>query len=114
MDAVTEETMTDEQDLSIAEVCLTPRYIKDHPWVVTAVSGFLSAYFMEQPSFRVQRHFDEPESGMHVWRCEVPGTMKMSRLLRRLQADIPPCRYSLVETETTPHSRYVIDIPSDD
>lgn len=106
--------METDQDNILTEIRLTHCYIKDHPWVVTAVSGFLSAYFMEQPSFRVQRHFDEPESGMHVWRCEVPGTMKMSRLLRRLQADIPPCRYSLVETETTPHSRYVIDIPSDD
>ena len=105
--------MQDEQDLTIAEIRLTHRYIKDHPWVVSAVNGFLSAYFMEYPGFCVQRHFDEPESGMHVWRCEVPGTMKMTRLLRRLQADIPPCRYSLAATEETSLPRYLIDIPSD-
>ena len=65
------------QDITITELRLSYRYIKEHPWVVTAVNGFLSAYFMEQPSFRVQRHFDELESGMHVWICEVPITMKM-------------------------------------
>ena len=104
--------MPQEHDLNLSEICLTERYITEHPWVVTAVHGFLSAYFMEQPSFRVQRHFDEPESGMHVWLCEVPGTMNVSRLLRRLQADIPPCRYSLVSSDQTSPSRYLIDVPS--
>ena len=97
------------QDITVTELRLSYRYIKDHPWVVTAVNGFLSAYFMEQPSFRVQRHFDELESGMHVWICEVPGTMKMTTLLRRLQADIPPCRYSHVTTELAVPPQYVID-----
>ncbi|MBS0152318.1 MAG: hypothetical protein JSR31_15400 [Nitrospira sp.] len=97
------------EDVSVVELRLSYRYIKDHPWVVTAVNGFLSAYFMEQPSFRVQRHFDELESGMHVWICEIPGTMKMTTLLRRLQADIPPCRYSQVTTEPTGPPQYVID-----
>jgi len=102
---------TDQYNI-LTEIRLTYRYIKEHPWVVTAINGFLSAYFMEQPSFRVQRHFDEPESGMHIWICEVPGTMKMATLLRRLQADIPPCRYSLVPAEHTPHTTYLIDTPS--
>ncbi len=97
------------QDITITELRLSYRYIKAHPWVVTAVNGFLSAYFMEQPSFRVQRHFDELESGMHVWICEVPSTMKMTTLVRRLQADIPPCRYSLVTAEPPKPSQYVID-----
>ncbi len=105
--------MEAEQDTTTTEIRLSRRYIKDHPWVVTAINGFLSAYFMEQPGFRVQRHFDELESGMHVWLCEVPGTMKMSVLLRRLQADIPPCRYSLAAMEETPHPQYLIDTPSD-
>lgn len=100
-----------EQDNTITELRLSYRYIKEHPWVVTAVNGFLSAYFMEQPGFRVQRHFDELESGMHVWLCEVPGSMKMATLLRRLQADIPPCRYSLATVEQTPHPCYLIDTP---
>ena len=103
--------MQPEDDITITEIRLSSRYIKEHPWVVTAINGFLSAYFMEQPSFRVQRHFDEAESGSHVWLCEVPATMKMATLLRRMQADIPPCRYSLVTTEQLPHPCYLLDIP---
>jgi hypothetical protein len=101
--------MESEELITVTELRLTYRYIKDHSWVVTAINGFLSAYFMEQPSFRVQRHFDELESGMHVWICEVPSTMKMTTLLRRLQADIPPCRYSHGSTEPTSLPQYVID-----
>jgi hypothetical protein len=101
--------METEPNTTLTELRLSYRYIKKHPWVVTAVNGFLSAYFMEQPSFRVQRHFDELESGMHVWLCEVPTTMKMSTLLRRIQADIPPCRYSLNTAVPTDHPQYLID-----
>jgi hypothetical protein len=101
--------MESAEQITITELRLSYRYIKDHPWVVTAVNGFLSAYFMEQPSFRVQRHFDELESGMHVWICEVPSTMKMTTLVRRLQADIPPCRYSLVTPAPPSPPHYVID-----
>lgn len=92
------------------ELRLSYRYIKEYPWVVTAMSGFLSAYFMEQPGFRVLRHFDELESGMHVWICEVPGTMKMTTLLRRLQADIPPCRYSQTSVAPTNRLQYIVDV----
>lgn len=103
--------MEAEHIFMITELRLSSRYIKEHPWVVTAVNGFLSAYFMEQPGFRVQRHFDELESGMHVWLCELPDTMKMSTLLRRLQADIPPCQYSQLPTEQPAHPHYLIDLP---
>ena len=99
----------ESEEPAATELRLSYRYIKEHSWVVTAVNGFLSAYFMEQPGFRVLRHFDELESGMHVWICEVPGTMKMTTLLRRLQADIPPCRYS--QTSITPNRlQYVVDV----
>lgn len=101
--------MESEEQAAMTELRLSYRYIKEHPWVVTAVNGFLSAYFMEQPGFRVLRHFDELESGMHVWICEVPGTMKMATLLRRLQADIPPCRYSQVSEGPTNRPQYVVD-----
>jgi hypothetical protein len=101
--------MDSEEPTTITELRLSYRYIKEHPWVVTAVNGFLSAYFMEQPSFRVQRHFDELESGMHVWICEVPSTMKMATLLRRLQADIPSCRYSQTTAEPINRPQYVVD-----
>ena len=49
---------------------------------------------MEQPGFRVQRHFDELESGMHVWLCEVPAATTMTRLLKRLKADLPAFRHT--------------------
>jgi hypothetical protein len=101
--------MESEEQITTTELRLSYRYIKDHPWVVTAVNGFLSAYFMEQPSFRVQRHYDEMESGMHVWICDVPTTMKMTTLLRRLRADIPPCRYSQATTAPPGPPQYVID-----
>ena len=92
------------------EIRLTYRYIKAHPWTVQAITGFLSAYFMEKPGFAVQRHFDELESGMHVWLCEIPANMNMLSLLRRLQADIPPCRH-FPPLEQTARPQYVIDTP---
>ncbi len=102
----------DQQDNStVAELRLSYRYIKAHPWVVTAMNGFLSAYFMEQPSFRVQRHFDDLESGMHVWLCEVPATMKMERLLRRLKADIPVFQQTVTSLAPSARPQYLIDCP---
>jgi hypothetical protein len=92
------------------EIRLTYRYIKAHPWTVQAITGFLSAYFMEKPGFAVQRHFDDLESGMHVWLCEIPANMKMPSLLRRLQADIPPCR-QIPPLEQTARPQYIIDTP---
>ena len=102
--------MEPKEQITLTELRLSYRYITEHPWVVMAINGFLSAYFMEQPSFRVQRHFDELESGMHVWICAVPSTMKMTTLLRRLQADIPPCRYSHITPEPPAPPHYVIDV----
>jgi hypothetical protein len=101
--------MESEEQAAMTELRLSYRYIKEHPWVVTAVNGFLSAYFMEHPGFRVLRHFDELESGMHVWICEVPDTMKMTTLLRRLQADIPPNPYSPTTAPPTDSQHNVID-----
>jgi len=97
------------QDKQLVELRLSYRYVKEHPWVVQAINGFLSAYFMEQPSFRVQRHFDELESGMHVWLCEVPDTMKMERLLKRLKADIPPFQHTHIPSGPNARPQYVID-----
>jgi hypothetical protein len=103
--------MDSEQDGQLVEIRLSYRYVKAHPWVVTAINGFLSAYFMEQPSFRVQRHFDELESGMHVWLCEVPATMKMERLLRRLKADIPAFQQTATPSSASACAQYLIDCP---
>jgi hypothetical protein len=101
--------MNTGQEAQFVELRISYRYVKEHPWVVQAVGGFLSAYFMEQPSFRVQRHFEELESGMHVWVCEVPPTMKMHHLLRRLQADIPPFRRTEITSGPASVSQYLID-----
>jgi hypothetical protein len=101
--------MDTEQTSAMVEIRLTYRYATEHPWVVQAVNGFLSAYFMEKPGFRVQRHFDELESGMHVWVCDVPPDMKVLTLLRRLQADIPPCTYREIESKSPGPRQYVID-----
>lgn len=103
--------MDAEQSNQIVELRLTSRYINEHPWTVQAINGFLSAYFMEKPGFAVQRHFDDPESGMHVWLCDVPPTMKITVLLRRLQADIPPCRHLQPTTDPSARPQYVIDCP---
>ena len=96
-------------DSQLVELRLSYRYAKQHPWVTQAVNGFLSAYFMEHPSFRVQRHFDELESGMHVWLCEVPATMKMDRLLKRLKADIPPFQHTQAPSGHNARPQYGID-----
>lgn len=97
-----------EEDVHQVELRLSYRYAKEHPWAVQAVTGFLSAYFMEQPGFRVRRHCDELESGMHVWLCDVPASMKMGVLVRRLQADLPPFSTTHTAHESgRPH--YVID-----
>ncbi|HSA60993.1 MAG TPA: hypothetical protein VLE03_02040 [Nitrospiraceae bacterium] len=104
--------MEAEDETHVAELRLSYRYVKEHPWVVQAMNGFLSAYFMEQPGFRVQRHYDELESGMHVWLCEIPRTMKMSSLLRRLRADIPPCTYTETQPDPSAAARFLIDSPT--
>lgn len=93
------------------ELRMTYRYVQAHPWVVQAMTGFLSAYFMETPGFRVQRHFEDLESGMHVWLCDAPSTMKIPILLRRLQDDIPPCRYERIATHEPASPQYLIDSP---
>ena len=91
------------------ELRVSYRYVKEHPWVVQGITGFLSAYFMEKPGFQVQKHFDELETGMHVWICHVPPKMKFANLLRRLKVDIPPCHTYQQETPPEQPPQYVID-----
>ena len=93
------------------ELRLSYRYVQEHPWVVQAMTGFLSAYFMEKPDFRLQRHFEELESGMHVWVCDVPADMKVVALLRRLQDDIPPCRFRQAAIDPPARPQFLIDCP---
>lgn len=93
------------------ELRMSYRYVQAHPWVVQAVTGFLSAYFMEIPGFRVQRHVEDLESGTHIWVCDAPPTMNVRSLLKRLQVDIPPCRYIQPPTNPPARPQYVIDCP---
>ncbi|TAL09355.1 MAG: hypothetical protein EPO02_10405 [Nitrospirae bacterium] len=97
--------------MQVVELRTSYQYVKAHPWVVQAMTGFLSGYFMEKPGFRVQRHFEELESGMHVWVCEIPSGMKVLALLKRLQADLPACRYTQADTDLPSPPRYLIDCP---
>lgn len=93
------------------ELRVSYRYVQEHPWVVPAITGFLSAYFMEKAEFRVQQNFVELESGMHVWVCDIPPTMKVRTLLKRLQGDLPPCRYTQTETDPPARPQFLIDCP---
>jgi hypothetical protein len=100
----------DEQGTSqTVELRISYRYATQHPWVVQAVKGFLSAYFMEYPGFCVQRYLEELESGTHLWLCEVPSDMKFLRLLRRLKQDIPPCDAIEISADPPARTRYLID-----
>ncbi len=103
--------MDEQKPAEIIELRVSSRYVTKHPWVVQAIGGFLSAYFMEQPEFRVQRHREEPESGAYLWICEVPATMKLQRLLRRLKEDIPPCQTQQISTDLPTPACYLIDCP---
>jgi len=100
----------DSESSQIAELRISYRYVKQHAWVIQALNGFLSAYFVEQPEFRVQRHFEDLESGMHVWVCEIPAPSTMSRLLRRLKADVPAFRCTELH-DAAGRPQYVIDCP---
>lgn len=104
-------TMDEHESVQVVELRVSYRYATAHPWVVQAIGGFLSAYFMEHPGFRVQRYMEELESGTHLWLCETPPTMKFPRLLRRLQEDIPPCQTQQVTADLSARPRYLIDCP---
>jgi hypothetical protein len=103
--------MNEHEPIQVVELRISYRYATANPWVVQAIGGFLSAYFMEYPEFRVQRHIEELESGTHLWLCEVPPTMNVVRLLKRLMEDIPPCQAQKVATDLPTRPRYLIDSP---
>ncbi len=101
--------MDSEETLPVVELRVTQHYSRANPWVIQAISGFLSAYFMEYPGFRVLRHADEASSGMHVWTCEIPASLKVPRLLKRLQADIPPSKVVPPDESASAPPRYTLD-----
>lgn len=97
---------------TIFEIGVSYRYAQEHEWVVQAITGFLSAYFMEDARFRMKRHLHELETGMYIWICEAPGENFMRRLLKRLQVDIPPFELYRREAGLETPMRQVIDLPS--
>lgn len=93
------------------EIAVTYRFAQEHGWVVTAITGFLSAYFMEDARFRYCRQIHELESGVHLWLCEIVGAMPVPRLVKRLQADLPPSQVHLRPASDGVPARYLLDLP---
>ncbi len=103
--------MVGDESVEIHEIEVSFRYTQEHDWVVHAITGFLSAYFMEDPRFCMKRHFHELETGMYVWRCEAPSKKFIRRLLQRLHEDIPPFELCTRESSSEEPTRHVIDLP---
>lgn len=95
------------------ELAISYRYAQAHGWVVNAVTGWLSAYYMEDSRFRVSRRYEELETGLHVWLCELDGDVSLTRLLRRLQVDIPPFQVRVQQADPGGRTRHVIDLPEE-
>lgn len=92
------------------EISVSYRFAQEHNWIIQGITGFFSAYYMEKPGFRVVRHYEDLETGMHVWFCEIPSDMRVPKLLKRLQLDLPPFTVTeRIPTEAAPITRYVID-----
>ena len=104
--------MTTDGHEKIFEIGVSFRYAQEHEWVMQAITGFLSAYFMEDARFRLKRHLHELETGMYVWICEAPGDKFMRRLFKRLQVDIPPFELYRRGSDSGGPTRHVIDLPS--
>ena len=104
--------MTTDGQGTVFEIGVSFRYAQEHEWVTQAITGFLSAYFMEDARFRLRRHLHELETGMFVWICEAPGEKFMRRLLRRLQVDLPPFEVYQRDSDSDGPMRHVIDLPS--
>ncbi len=96
------------------ELAVSDRYAQTHTWVPTAITGFLSAYYMEDSRFRFRQRYREQDGGLYVWLCEIEAGMSFPRLIRRLQADFPPSRVldqAPGSTSSEQCPRYVIDLP---
>ncbi|WP_447971981.1 hypothetical protein [Nitrospira sp. Kam-Ns4a] len=96
------------------ELAVSDRYAQAHTWVLTAITGFLSAYYMEDARFRFRQRYRDQDGGLYVWLCEIEAGMSFPRLIRRLQADLPPGRVldrASGSTSSAQCPRYVIDLP---
>ncbi|GJL48881.1 hypothetical protein [Candidatus Nitrospira salsa] len=102
-----------DSENDLVEISVSYRYAQEHQWVIQGITGFLSAYYMEKPGFQIRRHYDQLETGVHIWLCEIPAGTSVPRLLRRLQADIPPSQIIECPPQTTEQLRYLIDAKSE-
>ena len=109
MTSLPEHSLAPHLQNSCIEICISYRFAQENSWVVQGITGFLSAYYMERPGFQVRKHFDELETGMHIWICEVPFEMNIRHLLKRLQCDLPPSSISQTSMEASQPVRYLID-----
>ncbi|MFM8552597.1 MAG: hypothetical protein ACKOCD_09895 [Nitrospiraceae bacterium] len=103
--------MNSPHDIRPVEIAVSYRFAQQHGWVVTAITGFLSAYFMEDARFRYSRHVQDLESGVHLWLCEVVGAMPVPRLVKRLQTDLPPSQMLVQPSSDGAPARYLLDLP---
>ena len=102
--------MPEDESSVESEICVSYRYAKEHAWVVHAITGFLSAYYMEDIRFRMKRHVHELETGLYIWSSEAPSEKFMRRLLKRLQQDIPPFTLQEPQVQIPGKIRFVIDV----
>ncbi len=103
--------MNPSENKRLVELRVSARYAQTHEWVVNALTGWLSAFYMEDPRFRVHRRDHDAESGMSMWVCELEGDMRMAPLLSRLRADLPPFQVQEGSSSEDRRLRYVIDLP---
>lgn len=103
--------MERSENTRLVELGFSARYAQTHGWVVNALTGWLSAFYMEDPRFRVNRRDHDAESGMSLWVCELEGDMRMAPLLKRLRADLPPFQVQERSSTADRRIRYVIDLP---
>jgi hypothetical protein len=94
----------------LVELGISPRFVRNHAWVVNAITGFLSAYYLEDPRFRLHRRYEDLETGMHIWVCKVEETMPVARMVKRLLLDLPAGQMRQLEATGDNPSRYVIDL----
>jgi hypothetical protein len=104
--------MNGGEDAQLIELAVTPAFAASHGWVVQGITGFLSAYYMEDPRFRVLRRSHDPVTGLYVWQCRMDSGMTLARLVKRLRQDIPPCR-TIEETPLGRPARVLLDVPDD-
>ena len=105
--------MATSGDTQLVELGVSHRFVREHDWVVNAITGWLSAYFMEDARFRLSRRYDELETGTHVWVCEIAGNIPIKRLIARLMVDLPDGRVHEPDQLAESPRRYVIDLPAD-